>query len=206
MPYSLAFLRTNSAGSPVLRAHHRRDRDAAELEPAEQLGALRQQVDHLRGDAVEQRRLGLEEVLVEVGVRDLSRAEGELPGQAAGGVDVGGEGGVRWSWGDPAKGPARQVDRTGVRPAPRRRSVDRGAGASRGRRRHAMFVQVFQGPVSDPAQVKELLDRWVVELGPSADGWLGSTGGVTDEGWFIGLARFDSEERRATQQRPPRAG
>jgi hypothetical protein len=66
-----------------------------------------------------------------------------------------------------------------------------------------MFVQVFQGPVSDPAQVKELLDRWVVELAPGADGWLGSTGGVTEDGWFIGLARFDSEDAgRRNSDRP----
>jgi hypothetical protein len=66
-----------------------------------------------------------------------------------------------------------------------------------------MFVQVFQGPVSDPAQVKQLLDRWVVELGPGADGWLGSTAGVTDDGWFIGLARFDSESAaRHNSERP----
>lgn len=66
-----------------------------------------------------------------------------------------------------------------------------------------MFVQVFQGPVSDPAQVRELMDRWVAELGPSADGWLGSTGGVTDDGWFIGLARFESEDAaRRNSDRP----
>ena len=66
-----------------------------------------------------------------------------------------------------------------------------------------MFVQVFQGPVSDPAQVKQVLDRWVAELGPTADGWLGSTAGVTDDGWFIGLARFDSESAaRANSERP----
>ena len=66
-----------------------------------------------------------------------------------------------------------------------------------------MFVQVFQGPVSDPAQVKELLDGWVADLGPTADGWLGSTAGVTDEGWFIGLARFDSEDAaRRNSDRP----
>jgi hypothetical protein len=66
-----------------------------------------------------------------------------------------------------------------------------------------MFVQVFQGPVSDPVQVKELLDRWVAELGPSADGWLGSTAGVTDDGWFVGLARFDSESAaRHNSERP----
>jgi hypothetical protein len=66
-----------------------------------------------------------------------------------------------------------------------------------------MFVQVFQGPVSDPAQVRALMDRWVAELGPNADGWLGSTAGVTDDGWFVGLARFDSESAaRHNSDRP----
>ncbi len=66
-----------------------------------------------------------------------------------------------------------------------------------------MFVQVFQGPVSDPAQVKKVLDRWVVELGPTADGWLGSTAGVADDGTYIALARFTSEEAaRRNSDRP----
>ena len=66
-----------------------------------------------------------------------------------------------------------------------------------------MFVQVFQGPVSDPAQVKKVLDRWVAELGPTADGWLGSTSGVTDDGTFVGIARFASEEAaRRNSDRP----
>lgn len=66
-----------------------------------------------------------------------------------------------------------------------------------------MFVQVFQGPVSDPAQVKQVLDRWVAELGPGADGWLGSTAGVSDDGWFFGMARFDSESAaRHNSERP----
>ena len=67
-----------------------------------------------------------------------------------------------------------------------------------------MFVQVFQGPVSDPAKVKELLDRWVTDLSPGADGWLGSTSGVTgDDNWFIGFARFDSEDAaRRNSERP----
>lgn len=66
-----------------------------------------------------------------------------------------------------------------------------------------MFVQVFQGPVSDPAQVKEALDRWVAELAPGADGWLGSTSGVTDDGQLVALARFDSEEAaRRNSDRP----
>ena len=66
-----------------------------------------------------------------------------------------------------------------------------------------MFVQVFQGPVSDPAQVRNVMDRWVAELAPGADGWLGSTTGVTDDGWFIGLARFESEAAaRRNSDRP----
>ncbi len=69
-----------------------------------------------------------------------------------------------------------------------------------------MFVQVFQGPVSDPAKVKETLDRWVAELAPGADGWLGSTAGVTDDGTFVGLARFDSEEAARRNSDRPGAG
>lgn len=66
-----------------------------------------------------------------------------------------------------------------------------------------MFVQVFQGPVSDPAQVKTTFDRWVAELAPGADGWLGSTAGVTDDGTLVALARFASEEAaRRNSDRP----
>jgi hypothetical protein len=57
-----------------------------------------------------------------------------------------------------------------------------------------MFAQVIQGKVSDRAAVKAALDRWVAELSPNSIGWLGSTGGVTDDGRFILLARFSSEE------------
>ena len=61
-----------------------------------------------------------------------------------------------------------------------------------------MFVQVIQGKVSDPSAVRASIERWVTELAPSATGWLGSTGGVTEDGTLIALARFESEE--AAQQ------
>ncbi len=61
-----------------------------------------------------------------------------------------------------------------------------------------MFVQVIQGKVSDPSAVRASLERWVTELAPSATGWLGSTGGVTEDGTLVVLARFESEE--AAQQ------
>ena len=66
-----------------------------------------------------------------------------------------------------------------------------------------MFVQVIQGSVSDKAKVREALDRWHAELAPEAKGWLGSTGGVTDDGRLIALARFESAEAaRANSERP----
>ena len=57
-----------------------------------------------------------------------------------------------------------------------------------------MFVQVITGKTSKPAQVRAAMDRWVDELAPGAQGWLGSTAGVTEDGRFIALARFESEE------------
>ena len=57
-----------------------------------------------------------------------------------------------------------------------------------------MFVQVIQGQVGDAEQVRAAFDRWDRELAPGATGWLGSTAGVTDDGRFIALARFESEE------------
>jgi hypothetical protein len=66
-----------------------------------------------------------------------------------------------------------------------------------------MFVQVIKGKTSDPASVRAAVDRWIAELAPGADGWLGSTGGVTDDGRFVTLARFESEEQaRRNSDRP----
>jgi hypothetical protein len=71
------------------------------------------------------------------------------------------------------------------------------------RRGLVVFVQVIQGQVSDPEQARAALDRWARELAPTADGWLGSTAGVTEDGRFIALARFESEEAaRRNSDRP----
>jgi hypothetical protein len=56
------------------------------------------------------------------------------------------------------------------------------------------FVQVIRGQVTDPEQVHAALDRWSEQLAPGAAGWLGSTAGVTEDGRFVELARFESEE------------
>jgi hypothetical protein len=66
-----------------------------------------------------------------------------------------------------------------------------------------VFVQVIQGQVSDAGKVRAAFDRWVQELAPGAIGWLGSTAGVTEDGRFIALARFESEEAaRRNSDRP----
>ena len=57
-----------------------------------------------------------------------------------------------------------------------------------------MFVQVIQGKARDAAGLRKQWERWDQELKPAASGYLGSTGGVTGDGEFIALARFDSEE------------
>jgi hypothetical protein len=66
-----------------------------------------------------------------------------------------------------------------------------------------MFVQVIQGRTSQPEALVEAFDRWKADLEPGATGWLGSTGGVTEDGRFIAVARFESEEAAmANSSRP----
>lgn len=66
-----------------------------------------------------------------------------------------------------------------------------------------MFVQVIRGQVTDREQVHAALDRWSERLAAGAPGWLGSTAGVTEDGRFVALARFESEEAaRRNSARP----
>jgi hypothetical protein len=65
-----------------------------------------------------------------------------------------------------------------------------------------MFVQVIQGQVEDPAALRRAVDQWYADVAPGADGWLGSTGGVTDDGRFIALVRFaDAAAARRNSER-----
>lgn len=57
-----------------------------------------------------------------------------------------------------------------------------------------MFVQVVQGRAKDAAGLRKQWERWDTELKPNANGFLGSTAGVTADGEFIALARFEGEE------------
>ncbi|PVG84375.1 hypothetical protein DDE18_01765 [Nocardioides gansuensis] len=60
--------------------------------------------------------------------------------------------------------------------------------------------------MSDPAQARAQLERWVTDLSSTAEGWLGSTAGVTDDGTFIALARFESEEAAQRSSDRPEQG
>ena len=57
-----------------------------------------------------------------------------------------------------------------------------------------MFVQVIRGRTSQPEALVAAFDRWKADLSSGATGWLGSTGGVTEDGRVIVVARFESEE------------
>ena len=66
-----------------------------------------------------------------------------------------------------------------------------------------MFVQVIQGRTSDAQGLRAAVDRWEKEIAPRAAGWLGSTGGVTEDGRAIAVVRFESEEAaRRNSERP----
>lgn len=57
-----------------------------------------------------------------------------------------------------------------------------------------MFIQVITGTTSDRDGLRRQFDRWQTELRGGATGYLGSTGGVTDDGRVFMAARFESEE------------
>lgn len=66
-----------------------------------------------------------------------------------------------------------------------------------------MFAQIIRGKVSDSAAVRTVVERWMTDQGPTAKGWLGSTGGVTDDNELFILVRFESEEAaKANSERP----
>ena len=66
-----------------------------------------------------------------------------------------------------------------------------------------MFIQVIQGHCSDADRLRKRLDLWEQSISPGADGWLGSTGGVTADGTAVAVVRFESREKAdANSSRP----
>ena len=57
-----------------------------------------------------------------------------------------------------------------------------------------MFVWVLEGKAADPGEVGRQLGRWTSEFGETIPGYLGATGGVTDDGRFLLFVRWESED------------
>jgi hypothetical protein len=69
-----------------------------------------------------------------------------------------------------------------------------------------MFIQVFQGPLADAADGRAMIEDWLAHLAAGAQGWLGSTTGVTDDSVFVGIARFESREVAMRNSERPEQG
>ncbi len=69
-----------------------------------------------------------------------------------------------------------------------------------------MFVQAIHARVKDRDGASAEMDRWERELSASAEGWLGTTAGITNDGQFVGVVRFESEEAARTQSDKPEQG
>lgn len=69
-----------------------------------------------------------------------------------------------------------------------------------------MFIQVIQGKVKDEQVLRDALDRWNKDLLPGADGYLGTTAGVTDDDSFVAIARFESKDAAMRNSERPEQG
>jgi hypothetical protein len=55
-----------------------------------------------------------------------------------------------------------------------------------------MFIRIIQGRATNPPGIRRDLGRWQRLLAADADGWLGSTAGITQDGWSITVVHFAS--------------
>jgi hypothetical protein len=69
-----------------------------------------------------------------------------------------------------------------------------------------MFLQVTRGAVFEAAAMRSFDERWIAELSPAAEGYLGSTEGVTADGTFVGLVRFESAAAASRNSHRPEQG
>jgi hypothetical protein len=66
-----------------------------------------------------------------------------------------------------------------------------------------MFIRVIRGRATNPPGIRRDLGRWQRQLAADADGWLGSTAGITEDGWSITVVHFASEaQARRNSDRP----
>jgi hypothetical protein len=66
-----------------------------------------------------------------------------------------------------------------------------------------VFIQIIQGKCRNADEVHRLIDEWRDTMGPTAEGWLGGTYGITDDGEFVGVVRFESREAATRNSAKP---
>ncbi|MDQ6839536.1 MAG: hypothetical protein M3137_14730 [Actinomycetota bacterium] len=69
-----------------------------------------------------------------------------------------------------------------------------------------MFIQVITAKVVDEEAMWRQVARWESDVRPGAEGFLGSTAGITENGRLIVLARFESEEAALRNSERPEQG
>lgn len=66
-----------------------------------------------------------------------------------------------------------------------------------------MFVQVIEAKAKDRDALQNQMEAWAKDVKPGAAGFLGSTAGVSEDGTFVAMARFESEDAaRQNSDRP----
>jgi hypothetical protein len=66
-----------------------------------------------------------------------------------------------------------------------------------------MFIQIIQGKCTRQQECRDMGERWLRELAPGAEGWLGGTYGFTDDDQFMAIVRFESREAAAANSARP---
>src|SRR3712207_6106901 len=82
--------------------------------------------------------------------------------------------------------------------SPMARETSRATIQARRPRRLPMFVQVIEGQTNDAGALRSQFGKWDREVKAGATGFLGSTAGVSEDGTFVAMARFESEEAART--------
>lgn len=67
-----------------------------------------------------------------------------------------------------------------------------------------MWVQVIEGKAKDEAGLRKQFERWNEEIRPNVKGFLGSTSGVTEDGKFFTVARFESVDLAMENSNDPK--
>jgi hypothetical protein len=69
-----------------------------------------------------------------------------------------------------------------------------------------MFIQIIQAKCTRPDDCRAIAERWLKELAPGAEGWLGGTYGFTDDDMFVAVVRFESREAAMANSARPEQG